>query len=281
MADKIQVVKFTGSNSDLFTRESADDLRATAQVIVPETHTVLLIKDGVVSEALSAGRHNIFDTESGFFGPKKDSDCATVDFVFVSKTAKLPMLWGTPSPIRTRDPITSVHVAVGFNGELEFRVATPKKFYLELVGADSDYDVDKLKKRVLLKLMSVIEPLVAKTMADEKICYTDFSMHKQAVSQKVKQKISEMFAAEYGLELCSFVIASAIISEADIMNIERKRDELNGMGKTCPSCGTAVSGNAKFCPECGAPLVEKVCPECGTKLPPNAKFCFECGKKLK
>ena len=90
-----EIVKFTGKNEELYCRESADNLHASAQVIVPETHTVLLIKDGVVSEALQPGRHDIFDKENGLFRMKKDSDVMTVDFVFVSKTGKLPML-GAP-----------------------------------------------------------------------------------------------------------------------------------------------------------------------------------------
>lgn len=277
-----EIVKFTGSNADLFSRESADGLHASAQVIVPETHTVLLIKDGIVSEALSAGRHDIFDTETGFFRLKKDSDCATVDFVFISKTAKLPMLWGTPMPIKTRDPITGVHISVGLNGELEFRVATPKKFYLELVGADAEYNTDKLKRRLLSRLTSVIEPVVAETMRDEHVCYTDFALKKLFISEKLKKKIGELFEREYGLELCSFVINSAVIPDADIMAIERKRDELNSSdgGKVCPSCGNPVSDVAKFCPECGIRLGDKFCPECGAKVSATARYCSECGKKL-
>lgn len=38
-----ELVKFTGDNAELFCRESADGLHASAQVIVPETHTVLLL----------------------------------------------------------------------------------------------------------------------------------------------------------------------------------------------------------------------------------------------
>lgn len=275
-----EVVKFTGSNSELFTRESADGLHAGAQVIVPETHTVLLIKDGVVSEAFSAGRHGIFDSDGGFFKLKKGDD-ASIEFVFISKTAKLPMSWSTPSPIKTRDPITGVHISLELAGELEFRVATPKKFYLELVGADSDYGVDKLKKRILSRLADVIEPVVAETMRDERVCYVDFVLKKQDIAKKLKAKIGELFEREYGLELCSFCIGSAVIPDADILLMERKRDELdNAASTTCHVCGNSVADTAKFCSECGARLGDKVCPSCGTTLPPTAKFCSECGKKL-
>ncbi|MCH5163144.1 MAG: SPFH domain-containing protein [Clostridiales bacterium] len=273
-----EIVKFTGNNSELFCRECADSLHAKAQVIVPETHTVLLIKDGVVSEALQPGRHDIFDTENGLFRLKKDSDCATVDFVFVSKTAKLQMLWGTSSPIKTRDPMTGVPVSIGVNGELEFRVKTPKKFYLELVGADTEYSVDKLKKRILSRLMSVIEPAIAKSMREQKISYTEFSENKSTLSESIKSQISELFATEYGLELCSFMVMGAIISDADIMAIERKRDEINRNGRTCPVCGTSIAANAKFCPECGSSLADVFCPHCGHKLGAADKFCANCGK---
>ncbi len=275
-----ELVKFTGNNTELFCRESADELHAKAQVIVPETHTVLLIKDGVVSEALEPGRHDIFDTENGLFRLKKDSDCASVDFVFISKSAKLPMLWGTASPIRTRDPLTGVPVSIGINGELEFRVKTPKQFYLELVGADTEYSVDKLKKRLLSRLMSVVEPVVSEIMREERLSYTEFGEKKVKISACLKDKIGDIFSAEYGLELCSFTVNGAIISDADIMAIERKRDELGKNGKACPICGATVGHSAKFCAECGAALGDRFCPNCGTKLNAGAKFCSECGKKL-
>lgn len=276
-----EIVKFTGNNAELFCRESADELHAKAQVIVPETHTVLLIKDGVVSEALQPGRHDIFDTENGLFRLKKDSDVASVDFVFVSKTAKLQMLWGTSSPIKTRDPETGVLVSLGANGELELRVKTPKQFYLELVGADTEYSVNKLKRRIQNRLMSVIEPALAKCMREKKISYTEFSEHKAAISSELKKSLAELLAAEYGLELCSFSINGAIISDADIIAIERKRDELGRSGKVCGVCGNACGENDKFCPECGSSLAESYCSHCGHKLDASAKFCPECGKKVK
>ena len=47
-----EIVKFTGNNAELFCRESADELHANAQVIVPETHCVLLIRDHAISDTM-------------------------------------------------------------------------------------------------------------------------------------------------------------------------------------------------------------------------------------
>lgn len=275
-----EIVKFTGKNDELFCRESADNLHASAQVIVPETHTVLLIKDGVVSEALQPGRHDIFDKEHGLFRMKKDSDVATVDFVFVSKTAKLPMLWGTSTPIKTRDPITDVAISVGLNGELEFRVATPKKFYLELVGADTEYNTDKLKKRILGRLLGLIEPAVTSVMRSERKSYTEFAQFKGDIAIRLKQRIYECLLDEYGLEVCSFSINGTYISDADVAAIERARAELKSIKHTCRRCGAPIGIDSKFCSECGCNLVDEYCTSCGAKLDANAKFCSQCGKKV-
>ncbi len=281
MADKVQVVKFTGNNTDLYTRESADALRASAQVIVPETHTVLLVKDGIVSEALAAGRHDIFDVKNGLFGPKKSDESATVDFVFISKTVKLPMLWGTPAPIRTVDPETGVHVTVGFNGELEFRVGTPRKFYLELVGSETDYDIVKLKKRVQTRLMSVVEQFITRAVDEENMCYADFTLKKVEIAQKIKGNVAEFLDKGYGLELCSFTIAGATLADGDYLNMERKRNEAASSSMFCPHCGKKIARDSKFCPECGKAVAgERVCPNCGKHNGSGVKFCPECGTKL-
>ena len=74
--------------------------------------------------------------------------------------------------------------------------------------------------------------------------------------------------------------AGAIISDADIMAIERKRDELGKTGKACPSCGAVMGAACKFCSECGASLAPAVCGKCGAKLDADAKFCSQCGTKI-
>ena len=44
---------------------------------------------------------------------------------------------------------------------------------------------------------------------------------------------------------------------------------------TCPSCGSAASGN--FCSACGASLTDRACAACRAELSPQARFCHRCG----
>lgn len=275
-----QLVKFTGNNSELFVRDCADSLHADAQIVVPETHTVLLIKDGVVAEELAPGRHDIFDREMGFFRYKKDSDFLAVDFVFINKTVKVPMLWGTATPLTAVDAGTGVTYSLGMNGELEFRVKTPKKFYLELVGSEKDFDVGKLKKRVLSRVLSQIESIFVTDGGSSRHCLINADTPKTEIAERMLQKLAPLFEREYGLELCSLTVVGTVVSDADKMAIAKKRDELLFAPlPVCSVCGKIAHSGDKFCAECGSRLAPAVC-ACGHTLSVGDKFCPECGKKV-
>jgi hypothetical protein len=47
---------------------------------------------------------------------------------------------------------------------------------------------------------------------------------------------------------------------------------------TCPTCGTAASGN--FCSACGASLLARACAACRAELSPQARFCHRCGQQV-
>lgn len=280
-----KIVKFTGDNDELFVKQCADDLNATAQVIVPETHYALIVRDGAVSEALSSGKHDIFDTENGLFRIKKDRDVSSVDLIFISKTVKLMMKWGTPQQLKLRDAVTDVPVSIGANGEMEVRVTIPKKFYLELVGSDETYSVDMLKKRILGKLINSMGPALIKVMKERNLSYLDFDEHKAEIGEHLEKELAPMFEKEYGLEICSFIVSSLVMSDADIIAVERQRSTLKAKGDlasvVCMNCGATIASSAQFCPECGAKQTERKCRKCGTTNPASAKFCYECGAKLK
>lgn len=279
-----QLVKFNGNNTDLFVKQNMDGLKATAEIVVPETHFALVVHDGQVMEAASAGRFPLFDTKNGLFRIKKANN-KSVDIIYISKTVKVQMRWGTPTPLRLRDPETDTALSLGMSGELEFKVKLPKKFYLEIVGSELEYDVDDLRKRVLGKLTSVIESAVLRVMKNEGISYTEIDEKKTAISDALRAELSRVFEDDYGLTICSFIISNYIIPDADIMAIERARNVLKSKGElnrvNCVACDALIPENATFCHECGARQTERKCRKCGTINAATAKFCNECGAKIK
>ena len=127
------VITFTGKNEQLFSRHIIDELNPRLTLIVPETHNAILIKDGQMLQTLSSGRYLI----SQFVDLKLEKESA-VEVLFMSKTAKLKLLWGTASKFLMYDATVEDNYKVGMSGDFDVQIGDPRKCYLYLVGADSD-----------------------------------------------------------------------------------------------------------------------------------------------
>ncbi len=50
-----------------------------------------------------------------------------------------------------------------------------------------------------------------------------------------------------------------------------------GVGRACPSCGSALQADDVFCRKCGTRVVSTGCASCGANLLPDDAFCRKCG----
>jgi len=305
--DIIGLDELEATNNDLFIRKSCTDLDKKAQVIVEETHCAIFIKDGEMIDTLSGGKYPVFD--------KKDKKVSRVDVIYMSKTAKLKAFWGTIHKLVLKDVQTNLTIEVGANGEYEVQIKDPRKFYLELVGADKNFNLDKLKERLQGRILNEIEPLIAQTMREENLAYYDLSEKRQIIANKIQPAISDMFERDYGLRLFSFIISKIFIPNEHIEKIEReleKRKQEEKQEKTAKEYAQELErladkeferglllkkledGNyEKYLEVCklmgwesNARVSEKskkgagFCSECGQAHTATDKFCPGCGKKL-
>jgi rubrerythrin len=224
------VIKFEGDNSVFFRRVSGDFVNPLLQISVPETHRVIYIKNGQMQEVLDAGLYPVFQVQKGLFGHIKKVDAVTLDIIFISKTCKVKVLWGTREPIRSRDPLTQIPVTIRSNGEFTIQIDNPKKFYLEIVGADKVFNIESLKERLAARMLSFVEPVIAKYMHDKQMSYVDVSAEKKNIQDTILPEVDKMFVEEDGLKCSSFTIYSISIDDAQMEAIEDKlaqeRDEL-------------------------------------------------------
>ena len=273
MGRNVQVIKYEGDNSELFKRICADNLEADAKLVVPETHNAILIKDGVLMDTLNSGSYDIFEEKS-----RRKSKNVSVEVIYMSKTARLKVMWGTRSQFSFRDPETDVPVKLGAHGEFEVQISNPRKAYMVLIGAEKEFTVQDLKERLAMRMLSKVEPAIAREMRNGSLSYDRISEHKDEIAAKILPDLKETFE-DYGLKLFSFTIGNVVIPEEDVEAIREARSR--GLAQVrCPACGQPCDVGAKFCPNCGAPLGTKECPACGRKNPADAKFCSDCGKKF-
>ena len=303
--DIIGLDELEATNNDLFIRKSCADLDKKAQVIVEETHCAILIKDGEMIDTLSGGKYPIYD--------KKDKHVSRVDVIYMSKTAKLKAFWGTINKLVLKDVQTNLTIEVGANGEYEVQIKDPRKFYLELVGADKNFNLDKLKERLQGRILNEIEPLIAQTMREENLAYYDLSEKRQIIASKIQPAICSMFERDYGLNLYSFIISKIFIPNEYIEKIENeleRRKQEEKQEKTAKEYAQELErlsdkeferglllkkledGNyEKYLEVCklmgwesntksGSKKSGGFCPDCGTAHTASDKFCPGCGKQL-
>lgn len=246
-----ETVRYTGDGSELFWRERVENLHAGAQLIVPDTHTAFIIRDGVASPPLASGKHEIIQS-AGFFRSKTTEERTAVELAFISRVAHARFLWGTPAPVRATDSQTRVPVSLGLNGEIELSVKDPRTFFDAFVGANSKYDADILKTRVVSRIMTVVEPALACVTARTKASFAEFDGVRPALADEIGKRAAELLSRELGLNVDVFTVAGTLIPDEDIAAVRAKREELGIGKKQCPFCDAYIDEHAQFCKYCGA-----------------------------
>lgn len=308
-----EIIKFEGTNSDFFWRIHGEVINPNCRLVVPPTHQVIYVKDGRLQDVLESGMYDIFEVvKKGFLGFGKKVDATTLDIIFMNKTIKFNALWGTVNPIPLRDPITEFPVTLRGNGEFEVGIDNPKKFYLEIVGAEKNFNLDSLRERLAVKMMSYIEPVIAKTMRDLHLSYIDIAQHKQELSNSILPKINEMFVKDCGLKVYSFTIGVLKIKDEEMYMIEEylenRRNEIKEKLEAKELAAELERLDDKqFEREVLLKLIEQAdrskyyevlkiaaannnttlnkagshfCPECGHSYEQGTKFCIQCGHRL-
>lgn len=300
---KPYVIKYEGDNTRLFEKISVDCLDYDARIIVPETHNAIIIKDGQMMNTLESGDHPIFDALLG-----KKYGSRTVDIIFMSKTARLKLLWGTKTRFTFRDPYTDMPYCAGANGEFEIQIGDPRKAYLRLFGSDKNFTVENLKERLSGRMVAAAEPIMARYINEQNCEYFRLTEMKDRLAAEVYPVIAAMFGDDYGIKLFSFTIAEIAAGEEYAAEIEAERKRRRERAEKRADSEDEEkrqmlredrdwerqkyimdmknAQNDKYLDVTREIGWEKsasggtFCSGCGTKCTPSDRFCPNCGKSL-
>ena len=295
------------SNNVLFRKCRVRDYDAKTRIIVPDTHNAIIVNNGIALQTLTAGKYLLFDKKKGVL---KDVDPQEleVEIIFVSKTAKLNILWGTETQYDMRDPITGASIKLGASGEFEVQISNPRKAYLELIGQDDTFDTEKLRKRLIGRLLAEVQYNISNVMKEKNLSYDRMGEILLPISNEILPHIANLFEKDYGLRVFSFTISRVILEDKEIEKIENakaahKEIEMHKAEKADKERLDNINYQrqldlkrleredyAKYLEVCkivGWPQGKKdsksgdVCPNCGVKVEASAKFCPVCGLEFK
>ncbi len=295
-------IKCGGGNDVLFRKVIIEKEELNKAIIVPDTHNAIIVKDGIALETLSSGRHKILDKKKGNLKEILNQDQA-IEVIFVSKTAKLNILWGTDTQYDMRDPVTGTSIKLGTRGEMEVQISNPRKAYLELIGQNEAFSVEDLKNRIQGRLLAEVQYQIATIMQTRNLSYDRLGEVLLPVSNDVLPHIADLFDKDYGLKVFSFTISRVIISDEDIEKISAakslsakftrekaqkdldyqrqmdlkklEREDYAKYLEVCRIVGWPANSGKKDTKS------QSECSNCGAKLSADTKFCPVCGQEVK
>lgn len=314
-----KVIELEKGNENLMYRIKATNLPKDTMLVVPETHSAILIKDGRLMDTLNGGKYPLFDAKS-----EKKCESISVEIIYLSKTVKLKANWGTKVQFQYRDSELDLPVRVGARGEFEVQISNPRKAYLELIGSDQQFVLDTLRERLAVRMLSKVEPAISKVMVEKNLPFDRIGLYKEEITEAVFKQLIPMFEEEYGLKIFSFTFADIFANEEDAQALEAerqrrrskqereadeekarqdkkedvqeelerekflhdlRRDDYEKYLEVCKVIGwepkPRAEGSGKFCPNCGSPCAvgAKFCTECGAPVGNTKKVCPKCGRE--
>ncbi len=227
--------------------------------------------------------------------------------------------YGTASPVPyrvvDRNINLDVDIAIRCFGEYAYRLADPILFYKHIASnVTYEYRKDQIENQLRTELLTALQPAFSR-ISDLGIRYSALPGHAAELGAALKQELSGIWGAQYGIEITAFGVSSVKASaedEAMIKELQKtavyKSDEMKGAAytnaKTQAMVEAAKNQNAgpmmafaglnmaeqagsgdmaailaasRREQEAGAARMQASwkCPKCGTAN--TGKFCVECG----
>ena len=222
---KSKLFVYEGTNDEMSVKQSMEGYTEDSEIIVPETHYAFVVKEGVTGPTLDSGRHKIVANPKKFLFFCRKIEKGEVDVIYISKTYKLQVFWGTNEPFDYRDTETGLPIHINVRGEITLQVSNPRQFVDELVGFTRSYETDDLKNYLKAQLLTQIKASIARLMREGGVSYTSITENLMEFTKALEPDVFEL-VSRYGLKPCSFIVEEVKIPLEEKQRIEAALEEV-------------------------------------------------------
>ena len=138
---------------------------------------------------------------------------------FYRTTKILDQKWGTNSAIKYDDPKYKFPVGLLAYGNYSYRIADPKAFFVNVVGAEHDFFIDDFRQIMSGRLL---QPL-ADFLAESRYSYAEIDANREEVAVAMDGKLQHEFQ-KLGFDITDFRIEGTDFDEATLTRINRIAD---------------------------------------------------------
>ncbi|HEY6448306.1 MAG TPA: SPFH domain-containing protein [Acidobacteriaceae bacterium] len=283
------------------------------QLTVRDSQMAAFVNEGRIADVFAPGLHTLNTrnlpvlTDLMNWGKDFESPFKS-DVYFFSTRLQIDQKWGTATPITFREKEFGAVTVRGY-GIYSYRIADPKKFFLQISGTRDTYYASELEGQ----LRDTIVARMTDVLAASGVNFLDLAANQAALGQKVTEALKPAFAA-MGLELNQFAVESLSLPE-DLQKVMDQKIGVSMVGdlgrltqfetaEALPVAAANSGGAADAGVGLGAGVAmaqammggvkeaaaqaatsgaaadasTKFCIECGKPMPRAARFCPECGK---
>ena len=142
-----------------------------------------------------------------------------VGIYFYRKTVILDQKWGTTSMIKYLDPGYKFPVGLRAFGNYSYRIHEAANFFVNVVGGQSAFNTDDLKKVIVARLSQPLTDF----LATSRYSYLDIDANREEIASGVQEKLVAVFA-ELGFTITDFRIEGTDFDEETLKRINRIAD---------------------------------------------------------
>lgn len=222
-----EVIKFEGPRDVLVWKYPVEDFNATSQLIVDETHEVLLVVNGNAADLFLPGRRtlavsNIPMARKLIEIPTGGDSPFSCKVFFINKVHQMDLLWGTQGPITLEDPLYDIFLHVMANGSMSVSVDNSRKFLLKMTGFKDQFSNDELITKFRGIISSHVKDSISKIMINGMLSYFMLNAHLFELSGVIKERLDAIFE-EYGITIHYFNIETIEVPEADYQKVNESK----------------------------------------------------------
>lgn len=215
----IDVVKHENADGELCFKFDSNNLRLGTPVVVHPAQVAFFVKGGSICDEFTTGTYRIETENIPILNkiinlPYGGQSPFQAEVWFISLTAKLDLLWGTPQPIQIEDPRYHIIVPIRAHGQYGIRVTNPRLFIETLIGSMPKFTSDKIEQFYKGRVISVLNTLLAQEIVSKGISILDINTHLMDMSAACNDKLNSELS-KYGVSIVDFSIISITFPEDD------------------------------------------------------------------
>ncbi|NOQ64382.1 MAG: SPFH domain-containing protein [Methyloprofundus sp.] len=222
------VVEWDTASPDVLFQQwqgNGDELKNASQLIVGPSQGCIFVYEGKIKSVINKpGLLNLktdnipfWTTVTKFMQFFASEHKAHIYFYRTSKL--LDQKWGTTSPIKYSDPKYKFPVSLMAYGNYSCRISDPESFFVNVVGAGSDFYIDDFR---LVMSNRLVHPL-SDFLAESQYSYVDIDANRLEIAAEMSEQLQQEFE-KLGFEITDFRIEGTNFDESTLKRINRIAD---------------------------------------------------------